>query len=150
MNALGRGLVGSHAKPQQKRSRASGTSAGADKSKAQRLPRGGVRRKREDLTDDPLSSPCIVTFGGSALRVGGGYAQAELHVLETPAPEKGTGDDDDDDDDGDGRGENEAGDGGLWGGGVEGGNGREASSPGVVGFVESEDTRGYSMSKFQT
>lgn len=149
MNALGRGLVGSQGKPQHKRSRGSGASAGADKSKAQRFPRGGVRRKREDFTDDPLSSPCIVTFGGSALRVGGGYAQAELHLLETPAPEKGTGDDDDDDD-GDGRGENEAGGGGLWGGGVEGGNGREASSPGIVGFVESEDTRRYSMSKFQT
>ncbi|CBJ29303.1 expressed unknown protein [Ectocarpus siliculosus] len=64
---------------------------------------GGRSRNRRtptpsSPTDESLPHPCIVTFGGSALRTGGGYARAALHVLETPAPE-----DNDSDNDGGGR-----------------------------------------------
>ena len=44
--------------------------------------------------DDPFPSPCVVTFGGSALRAGGGYAHTVLHALEPlPLDEKEDGED---------------------------------------------------------
>lgn len=49
----------------------------------------GTSWNRNKQADESLPYPCIVAFGGSALRTGGGYAQAELHVLETPKPEGG-------------------------------------------------------------
>lgn len=49
------------------------------------------------IVSEPLPRPCIVTFGGSALRAGGGYAESILHVLENP--EEDGGDDDDSDED---------------------------------------------------
>ncbi|CAM9486863.1 unnamed protein product, partial [Ectocarpus sp. 12 AP-2014] len=69
--------------------------------------RGGRSRNRRtptpsSPTDESLPNPCIVTFGGSALRTGGGYARAALHVLEAPAPEDGGRGNDDNDSDKDG------------------------------------------------
>ncbi|CAM9261332.1 unnamed protein product [Ectocarpus fasciculatus] len=70
---------------------------------------GGRSRNRRtptpsSPTDESLPYPCIVTFGGSALRTGGGYARAALHVLEAPEPEDGGRGNDDNDSDKDGGG----------------------------------------------
>lgn len=79
-------------------------------------------------------------LAGSALRTGGGYAQAALHVLEAPAPEGGgRGEDDNSSDEEERQGARA----------VEGG--RRSSSPGLLGLLESAaSTRKQSFNKFQT
>ncbi|CAM9962159.1 unnamed protein product [Scytosiphon promiscuus] len=59
-------------------------------------------RKKQAPPDESLPSPCIVAFGGSALRTGGGYAQAELNVLESPKPEGGGDDEESEEEEGGG------------------------------------------------
>lgn len=44
--------------------------------------------------DDSLLPPCIITFGGSALRMGGGYAESVLHILEDAPAESNNKDKD--------------------------------------------------------
>ena len=48
---------------------------------------GGVPGERADHAECHVPHPCIIAFGGSALRPGGGYSEAKLHVLEDPPPE---------------------------------------------------------------
>lgn len=110
--------------------------------------------------DDPVPSPCIITFGGSALRTGGGYAEAQLHVLENPPldVEEKNGDD------GEGGGEGEGvasatveghyhhtgGGLGFEGGGGGGRKGSSGTVGGLVSFADSQGSRRHSLSKFQT
>lgn len=84
--------------------------------------------------DECLPFPCIVTFGGSALREGGGYAQAELHVLETVKPEGAQAEEEESDEEG---------------AGAEGG--RKPSTMGFLGALESAaGARKQPFNKFQT
>ncbi|CAM9862209.1 unnamed protein product [Ectocarpus sp. 13 AM-2016] len=100
---------------------------------------GGRSRNRRtptpsSPTDESLPNPCIVTFGGSALRTGGGYARAALHVLEAPAPEDGGRGNDDNDSDKDG-------------------GGRKCSSPstGILASLElAADAPKQTFNKFQS
>lgn len=72
---------------------------------------------------------------GSALRTGGGYAQAALHVLETPQEE------DESSDDGEG----------LGGGAMADGARKPSLAGGLLGLLESAaGTRKQSFNKFQT
>ena len=103
---------------------------------------GGLGRSGGESIDDPFPSPCIITFGGSALRAGGGYAHAVLHALEPlPLDWKENG--------------GESVEGSAGGGGERGrvgGARKMSSSVGVFGGLEapSTDARRLSLNKFQT
>lgn len=59
--------------------------------------RGSALPGQEGYDDTSLPNPCIIAFGGSALRVGGGYAEGTLYVLEdhSETPEQNPTDEDD-------------------------------------------------------
>lgn len=107
-----------------------------------------VLSRGDETKQHPFCKLPLLNFAGSALRTGGGYAQAALHVLETPKPEGvGRGDEDDGSDDGEERQGQGQGQGAMDGGG------RKASSSGVLlGLLESaaSTSRKQSFNKFQT
>lgn len=144
----GGGGGGAANKPSPKRSRGGGNNSNSSKtgpsssSSSSRKERGGRGGSRNNPgggggsnSDECLPAPCIVTFGGSALRTGGGYAQADLHVLETLKPDgSGVHGEDEDSDDG-----------------GEVGGGRKPSTMGFLAGLESAaNARKQSFNKFQT
>lgn len=132
-------------------------SEGAERKTAKEGRRGDLTGQgtREQVDDDPLPSQCIITFGGSALRAGGGYAEAELFVLEDVSPEEVN---DDEKNEQSSESERQGKPGTEWSqdarhgldiacGGHEGG--RRASRDGLVGFADLPFVRRRSLSKFQ-